>query len=312
MGRLFVFLASNGPEHNCNPEGICTGTQQRPLEGPGSAGPLRGRKRDVYEGGHRVPGIISWPAVVNGPARVSWDTVVTMDFLPTVMEVLNVSRPPAQSDWAFDGRSVLPILRDADHVPPERGMGWIYAIPAMKAKHGYGYRWGKWKYVVGSVSCTEDACQQPQLYDLETDLSERNNLAAKNPAVLAAIEANFTAWLDSIWVSRTNEARCEHGPPAPTPVPTPTPPTPAPPPTPPTPPPAPGPPSSTCTFEPNMALAEGTEIVSVKSLSKEDCCGYCQRNARCVGAQYHEHGQCTLRQGPLKMHAQNGAIVCVK
>ena len=68
---------------------IPAGTLHRPLSaGAGSAGPLRGRKRDVWEGGHRVPGIVSWPARVQGAARVSWDTVTTMDFLATVMEVL--------------------------------------------------------------------------------------------------------------------------------------------------------------------------------------------------------------------------------
>ena len=46
---------------------IPAGTLYRPAsKGPGSAGPLRGRKRDVWEGGHRVPGIISWPAMVDG------------------------------------------------------------------------------------------------------------------------------------------------------------------------------------------------------------------------------------------------------
>lgn len=63
------FTTDNGPEVNCLADGICQGTQQRPLEAPGSAGPFRGRKRDVWEGGHRVPGIISWPAVIQGPGR---------------------------------------------------------------------------------------------------------------------------------------------------------------------------------------------------------------------------------------------------
>jgi hypothetical protein len=57
----------------------------------------------IWEGGHRVPGVVSWPAVVRGPARESWATVITSDFLPTVMEVLNVERPPAQRSWAMDG-----------------------------------------------------------------------------------------------------------------------------------------------------------------------------------------------------------------
>ena len=87
-------------------------TLHRPACGEaGSAGPLRGRKRDVWEGGHRVPGIVSWPAVAAGGPRTTWDTVVTMDFHATVMEVLNVSRPAAQRDWHYDGVSILPILK---------------------------------------------------------------------------------------------------------------------------------------------------------------------------------------------------------
>ena len=91
------FATDNGPETNCPPEGRCgsgpsgaipPGTLHRPqCQGPGSAGPLRGRKRDVWEGGHRVPGAVSWPAVVGDRLRVSWAPVVTMDFLATVLEV---------------------------------------------------------------------------------------------------------------------------------------------------------------------------------------------------------------------------------
>jgi len=46
------------------PSGICTHDHYR--DGPGAAGPLRGRKRDVWEGGHRIPSIVSWPDVVQG------------------------------------------------------------------------------------------------------------------------------------------------------------------------------------------------------------------------------------------------------
>ena len=127
------FTVDNGPEVNCFPEGRCgsgttgvipPGTLHRPAcGGAGSAGPLRGRKRDVWEGGHRVPGIISWPAVVTGPARVSWHTVTTMDFLATIMDVLGVERPAAQAAWAFDGVSAMPILRGEEPAP--RGVGWM-------------------------------------------------------------------------------------------------------------------------------------------------------------------------------------------
>merc|ERR1711871_584922 len=116
-----------------------------------------------------------------------------MDFLPTMMDVLNVSRPTEQLSWGFDGRSILPILADESYVPPERSIGWWYNTPRKTVSDGWGYRYGKWKYVVGSVSCKKDDCRVPQLYDLSNDLGEKHDLSATHPYVLTAIEANFTA-----------------------------------------------------------------------------------------------------------------------
>ena len=214
------FTVDNGPEVNCLPEGRCgsgatgripPGTLHRPAcAGAGSAGPLRGRKRDVWEGGHRVPGVVSWPAVVGGgAARVSWDPVVTMDFHATVLEVLGVTRPPAQAGWAYDGVSILPILQGK--APAARGIGWMYMAPQASAHNGYAFRYGNWKYVAGGISCdaakaTFD-CSKPQLYDMATDFAEDFDLAAKRPEVLAAIAANFTAWYDSVQNSIANEVR---------------------------------------------------------------------------------------------------------
>lgn len=189
----------NGPEVNCAPEGRCgskstgvipAGTLHRPdCGGAGSAGVLRGRKRDVWEGGHRVPGIISWPAVVQSAARVSWNTVVTMDFLATVMEVLDVQRPESQKNWHFDGVSVMPILKGEKVA--ERGIGWMYMKATKSSKEGYAFRYGKWKYVAGGISCNPQQatfdCSKEQLYDMSTDWAENHDLADKEPEVLAAI-----------------------------------------------------------------------------------------------------------------------------
>ena len=119
------FTTDNGPEVNCAPAGFCGDGHY--AAAPGDAGPLRGRKRDLWEGGHRVPTVVSWPAVVGAqaPARASWELVVTTDFLATVMDALGVDRPAAQRDWAFDGRSVLPILRGGAW-PVAREVGWAY------------------------------------------------------------------------------------------------------------------------------------------------------------------------------------------
>ena len=247
---LTVFTTDNGPEINCPPEGRCgsgstgvipAGTLHRPAcGGAGSAGPLRGRKRDVWEGGHRVPGIISWPAVVTGPPRTSWSPVVTYDFMATMLDVLRVQRPPAQRDWAFDGVSIMPILRG--EAPAERGLGWMYYNPLPSAENGYAFRYGRWKYVVGGISCTGHLatfnCSAPQLYDMESDYAETTDLAAVHPDILAGLAANFSAWNASIWRSIQEESKCRA--PGPTPTPVPFPPHPA--------------PSSNCTFLAGKAL----------------------------------------------------------
>ena len=206
--NTMVWLTTdNGPEGNCKPEGICNATWYE--DNPGSAGPLRGRKRDIYEGGHRVPGIISWPAVVKGN-RVSNDTLVTSDFLPTVLEVLGVQRPASQLSWGFDGVSALSFIEGKENMP-ERGIGWAYATTAAEGKNPsqFGYRYGKWKYVHGSVSCADAACNEPKLFDLSVDLGETKNLATEHPDVFSAIKANYTAWFASVQRSFTVENECK-------------------------------------------------------------------------------------------------------
>jgi arylsulfatase A-like enzyme len=211
------FTTDNGPEHNCPPSGICKKADthpHRPVEGPGSSGPLRGRKRDIYEGGHRVPGVISYPAAVTGGDHVSWETVTTMDFLPTIMEILNVDRPEKQQSWAMDGRSVLPLLRNPSNFTwretsqGPRSIGIGYRRPQRDVKNGWGYRYGKWKFVQGSQSCTISTCQQPQLFNLEEDLGERQDLSADYPDVLKDIQSRFNVWFESITKSRHQESGC--------------------------------------------------------------------------------------------------------
>ncbi|EDQ89600.1 uncharacterized protein MONBRDRAFT_7910 [Monosiga brevicollis MX1] len=194
----------NGPEGNCEGSGDAAGRcePEHFLTYPGSAGPLRGRKRDIFEGGHRVPGIVSWPAVV--PRNmVSWDTVVTMDFMATIMDVLDVQRPASQAQWAFDGQSIMPILTGEGDFDL-RGIGWMYQNPSQ-----HGYRYGRWKFVNNSQGC-KPSCTQGFLYDLETDMGETTDLSSVYPDVFSAIVANYTAWFESVMVSRTEENDC-HG-----------------------------------------------------------------------------------------------------
>jgi len=196
------FTTDNGPEGNCGPEGFCGEAHYGSY--PGDAGLLRGRKRDIWEGGHRVPTIVSWPAMVGSEARVSWDLVVTMDFLPTIMEVLKVERPENQRGWAMDGKSILPILKGEPWA--DRGLGWMYKSYSHTA--GKGFRYGTWKYVNGTRSCSGTSCKHELLYDLSTDLGEVTDVSEKYPHILEAMRANTSAWFDSLGHSREFESKC--------------------------------------------------------------------------------------------------------
>ena len=85
-----------------------------------------------------------------------------------------MERPPAQRNWHFDGVSIMPILRGQTPVP--RGIGWMYNSPHRSARNGYAFRYGKWKYVVGGISCDPKKatfdCHRPQLYDMDHDYAE--------------------------------------------------------------------------------------------------------------------------------------------
>lgn len=135
------------------------------------SGPLRGRKRDMYEGGTRTPAIARWPGHVQ-PNSVSDQVWTFYDFLPT-LAALTDQQPPA----GIDGVSILPALVEGKHIehPPlyfefhERGFDQAARI-------------GDWKVVRhGSNGPIE-------LYNLANDLAEEHNVAAKHPDIVKQCE----------------------------------------------------------------------------------------------------------------------------
>ena len=142
---LLVFCSDNG--------GIA-----KPALG-GDNGPLRGRKGQLYEGGHRVPAIFNWPGKIK--PRVSKELVLTFDLLPTFAELAGVT-PTAE----LDGTSLTDLLVDNQPLPA-RPLAWLSG-PAM------AYREGPWKLLIQKRSV--------ELFNLEDDLAEANNLAAEQPA----------------------------------------------------------------------------------------------------------------------------------
>ena len=161
----FVFFTSdNGPEGDGG-----TGP------GRGLAGGLRGRKRSVYEGGHRVPGLVRWPGHVQ-PGTESDVPVIGSDFFPTAIAAAAL-QPPA--DVTLDGVNLLPALA-GEAVARPGPMYWRWG--------GFvAFREGDWKLVV------DEAFAKPELYNLAADRAETTNLVDREPERLTGMLARLRA-----------------------------------------------------------------------------------------------------------------------
>ena len=143
-----------------------------------SNGVLRGQKAGMYEGAHRVPCIAWWPGrIVAG--KVTEATTMTMDLLPTFLELADVAAPKGDNSRAFDGVSLVPLLMK--HEPPApRTLFW-------KAGDMKAVREGPWKIVIEHGS-------SPRLYHLERDLSEKQDISSSEPEQVKKMIAALEKW----------------------------------------------------------------------------------------------------------------------
>ena len=141
--------------------------------------PLLNRKATLWEGGLRVPCILRWPARL--PAkRVSKQAAITMDLTATILAAGGVK---ISAEKPLDGIDLVPLL--AGNRPPlERTFYWLGTRAGSPEK---AMRDGRWKYVAQSHF-------PGFLFDLEKDLGERRDLAAKHPAKLKAMKEKHAAW----------------------------------------------------------------------------------------------------------------------
>ena len=158
---LIVFAGDNGCEVGCD------------------QGPLRGKKGTPYEGGTRVPMIISWPGRVPQGATYG-QPVSLMDIYPTMLDA--VGRPTLASH-GLDGVSLLPALRGSPVLP--------HANLFFSTRPGQAsVKAGRWKLY--------QLHGRLELYDLQADLGERRNLARARPDVVADLVPRLRAWLGAM------------------------------------------------------------------------------------------------------------------
>jgi arylsulfatase A-like enzyme len=154
----------------------------RAHKGGGSAGPHRGAKFSLYEGGIRVPAIISWPGTL--PENEVRNQIATgCDWFPTIMELCEI---PAATH-KIDGKSLLPVIKSEGETSAHKIFHW-------KSGNAVAVREGKWKLVMSG--------KKVELFDLPKDLGEARNLAKENPEVVERLRGKSADYWLSISQSK--------------------------------------------------------------------------------------------------------------
>ena len=169
--------------------------EERAFWGGGNAGPYRGSKFSMFEGGIRVPAIIRYPNVI--PSNQVRDQVATeMDWFSTIAEL-------TKSDVIekIDGKSLMPIILD-NQVKSQHDVVYWQLGGYDDDTAQWVVRKGPWK-LIGNVNEPLGKSKQnamPNLYlvNLNDDISEQNNLANKNPEKLNELLQLHIKWLDSV------------------------------------------------------------------------------------------------------------------
>ncbi|MCS7237111.1 MAG: arylsulfatase [Thermoguttaceae bacterium] len=175
---LLIFLTDNGTAAGVAP-------QAGPNQWRGFNAGMRGQKGSEYDGGHRVPCFLYWPAGGLKGGRDITELTAHIDLLPTLMELCGLDRPQGPP---LDGKSLVPLLYGKNEDWPER-------ILFVHSQRGYTVqKWHqtavmtkRWRLVNGK-----------ELYDMESDPGQQYNVADKYPEVVAKLSAAYEEWWQSI------------------------------------------------------------------------------------------------------------------
>ncbi len=193
IGRLRNHLNTLGIDRNtmlwyCSDNGPESTAQT----GAGSAGPFRGRKRSLYEGGIRVPAILIWPDQIQSP-RITEIPCVTSDYLPTILDALGLLPP----NRPLDGISLMPLIRGEMRQRPKP--------IAFQTKNAAAIQNNRFKLLALSAKQGNFARAKIELYDLLADPGESANLTHEQPDITTVMKKQLADWIASC--KRSNKGR---------------------------------------------------------------------------------------------------------
>ena len=153
---------------------------------------MRGKKIDLWEGGHRVPCFVRWPA---GKLRAAGDVAElteVQDLLPTLMDLCGLQKPQGAQ---LDGVSLAKLLRgEQEHLPDRMLVTQFSRMQTPEPQKGdAAVMWQRWRLV-----------QDKELYDLITDFGQKTNLLTQRPDVATKMRAHYQAWWNKV-AAKVNE-----------------------------------------------------------------------------------------------------------
>ena len=196
MGKLMKFLDENNLSENTI---LLFQTDNGSILGPQyfNAG-MRGKKTQIWEGGHRVPCFIRWPSGGLGKPRDIEGLTQVQDVLPTLLELCEIEIKNVNGQ-KFDGMSLASIIKDKKKVPEDRmliinysRMPGISNYPSpysqtqMRADQS-AVLWKRWRLL-----------ENRELYDLKSDPMQKNNIIGNHPKVVAKMRRHLYSWWDTV------------------------------------------------------------------------------------------------------------------
>lgn len=187
---MLWYASDNGPEGD-----------RQDARSPGSAGPWRGRKASLFEGGIRVPALLEWPAVIRRP-RVIAPAASTSDYFPTVLDALGLKPHDARP---LDGISLLPVIFGKQKAPEgQAARPKPIAFETSRITRGSP----RLALIDGDMKLLTNLTADRSsdlLFNLRADPAEQTNLAAARPADCDRLRAVLAEWRASCRRSNAGE-----------------------------------------------------------------------------------------------------------
>lgn len=163
--------------------------EDRTFGGGGYAGPFRGSKFSLFEGGIRVPAIISWPGTLpKNEVREQFAT--NIDWFPTLAELCDIPLPKHK----IDGKSLVQIIQSGEASSLHDTFFWQSGFGNVPQ---WAVRWGDWKLLNNPLQAKPSEMKADKIFlvNIKKDLSEQKNVAAQHPDIVKALTQKYHQWM---------------------------------------------------------------------------------------------------------------------